>query len=96
MGGTFDNLHAGHKRLLTAASNLSNERLTIGVTSDAYLAKKKKAFGDLIEPVEVCAQINDESILNDSIVAAFPGADAAGPGFPQRDQPGPQSYLRPH
>jgi cytidyltransferase-like protein len=50
MGGTFDNLHAGHKRLLTAAANVCNDTLTIGVTSDAYLAGKNKSFGDMIEP----------------------------------------------
>ena len=51
MGGTFDNLHPGHKRLLTAASHVCTGTLTIGVTSDAYLAKKKKSFGEMIEPL---------------------------------------------
>jgi pantetheine-phosphate adenylyltransferase len=50
MGGTFDNLHAGHKRLLTAAARVCAGTLTIGVTSDIYLAKKQKSFGDMIEP----------------------------------------------
>lgn len=51
MGGTFDNLHAGHKRLLAAASRVCTGTLTVGVTSDVYLARKKKKFGDMIEPV---------------------------------------------
>ena len=53
VGGTFDHLHVGHKLLLTAtalaiepleANNADQERvLTVGVTGDAMLAKKKYA-----------------------------------------------------
>jgi phosphopantetheine adenylyltransferase len=47
VGGTFDHLHVGHKLLLTAVA-LALEpgregRLTIGVTGDALLTKKKYA-----------------------------------------------------
>lgn len=53
VGGTFDHLHVGHKLLLTATAlvleptdedNVDRERiLTVGVTGDALLAKKKYA-----------------------------------------------------
>ena len=56
MGGTFDHLHAGHKRLLTAAAHVCTGILTIGVTSDAYLAKKSKSFGHMIEPCPIRIQ----------------------------------------
>ena len=56
MGGTFDHLHAGHKRLLTAAAHVCTGILTIGVTSDAYLAKKSKSFGNMIEPCAIRIQ----------------------------------------
>ena len=36
LGGTFDNLHNGHRRLLTMALRVCREQLTIGVVSDAY------------------------------------------------------------
>ena len=51
MGGTFDNLHAGHKRLLAAASRVCTGTLTVGVTSDLYLAKEEK-FGNMIESLD--------------------------------------------
>lgn len=48
IGGTFDRLHAGHWKLITAAALLARERLTIGVTSDAMVAGKRGA--ELIAP----------------------------------------------
>ena len=50
VGGTFDNLHLGHKLLLTATILLANPRtstahrkITIGITGDALLTSKKHA-----------------------------------------------------
>ena len=40
-GGTFDQLHAGHKAFLRSQLGLS-EKLLIGVTSDAYIQQNKK------------------------------------------------------
>lgn len=50
MGGTFDHFHNGHKKLLTVASQLVSERITIGVTSEAMLAAKSdKQFMESFE-----------------------------------------------
>lgn len=43
LGGTFDNFHNGHKRLLTIAAAICTETLTIGMTDDSMLRKKKHA-----------------------------------------------------
>lgn len=40
VGGTFDTLHVGHKSLLSRAYGVG-ERVEIGLTSDAYVAKYK-------------------------------------------------------
>lgn len=40
LGGTFDHLHKGHKKLLKYGLNLS-EKLIIGLTSDDYIEKLK-------------------------------------------------------
>lgn len=84
LGGTFDHLHAGHKRLLTAAAAVMQEggALTIGVTSDKYLAKKSKSFQELIEPVQVrIARVREflDFIRPGHDAAIVPIDDAAGP-----------------
>lgn len=43
MAGTFDHLHAGHSKLLTVAVLLTREHLTIGITGDSMLTRKKYA-----------------------------------------------------
>merc|ERR1712037_931324 len=52
VGGTFDGMHYGHRKLLTlAVSSVQpiNGRLIIGVTRDEMLAKK--AFSESIPPL---------------------------------------------
>lgn len=51
MGGTFDQLHPGHKKLLLIAVQCTTSSLIVGVTSDAMLTAKKGA--DKIEPFQV-------------------------------------------
>ena len=41
LGGTFDHLHIGHKLLLSVAALCAQERLIVGVTSEALLVRKK-------------------------------------------------------
>ncbi|MCX6793479.1 MAG: pantetheine-phosphate adenylyltransferase [Candidatus Gottesmanbacteria bacterium] len=41
VAGTFDHLHTGHDAILTAACN-AGEEVTVGLTSDAFVAKFKK------------------------------------------------------
>ncbi|OTF69849.1 bifunctional coenzyme A synthase-like protein [Euroglyphus maynei] len=50
IGGTFDNLHNGHKILLSTAQLKCNRSLTIGVTNEQML--KTKTLPELIEPCE--------------------------------------------
>mmetsp|Transcript_9660 Transcript_9660/g.27639 ORF Transcript_9660/g.27639 Transcript_9660/m.27639 type:complete len:359 (+) Transcript_9660:309-1385(+) len=50
VGGTFDNLHAGHRLLLSAAAVVTTETLWLGLTSDALLASKSNK--ELLEPYE--------------------------------------------
>ncbi len=41
LGGTFDHLHKGHKKLLQTAFSVG-ERVVVGITSDAFVAKVGK------------------------------------------------------
>ncbi|KAF1329737.1 Cytidylyltransferase, partial [Globisporangium splendens] len=50
LGGTFDHLHNGHKKLLSLAAGICARKMIIGVTADAMLTKKSHA--ELIEPLE--------------------------------------------
>lgn len=43
LGGTFDNMHYGHCKLLTLSALCCSERLTIGITGDAMLSQKSNA-----------------------------------------------------
>ena len=43
VGGTFDRLHLGHRKLLTVAALSCSETLTVGVTEDACLREKQDA-----------------------------------------------------
>jgi pantetheine-phosphate adenylyltransferase len=62
IGGTFDRLHAGHWKLITAASMLARDKLTIGVTSDAMVAKK--AGASMIAPESARAASAREAALS--------------------------------
>ncbi len=42
LGGTFDRLHAGHKRLIAVAAALSDE-VILGITSDEFAKSMKRA-----------------------------------------------------
>lgn len=50
LGGTFDNIHNGHKVLFNAAVKLCNERLIVGVTDTNMI--KSKVLWELIRPVD--------------------------------------------
>ncbi|XP_015789356.1 bifunctional coenzyme A synthase [Tetranychus urticae] len=50
LGGTFDNLHNGHKVLLSESLIRTNKSMTIGVTDVNMI--KKKVLWELIKPLE--------------------------------------------
>jgi cytidyltransferase-like protein len=43
LGGTFDRLHNGHKKLLSVAMQVAKKCMIVGVTSDSMLKNKKNA-----------------------------------------------------
>ncbi|KAG7379696.1 hypothetical protein PHYPSEUDO_008262 [Phytophthora pseudosyringae] len=49
LGGTFDHLHNGHKKLLSLAVSICKNRMIVGVTADCML--RKKAHAELLEPL---------------------------------------------
>ena len=55
VGGTFDRLHNGHRKLLTLGAGLCKETLVVGIMSDELL--KKKALAELIQPFEQRAKV---------------------------------------
>lgn len=49
LGGTFDHLHNGHKKLLSLAVSICARRILVGVTADSMLTKKSHA--ELLQPL---------------------------------------------
>lgn len=49
LGGTFDHLHNGHKKLLSLAVGICAKRMIVGVTADSML--KEKSHAELLEPL---------------------------------------------
>mmetsp|Transcript_20389 Transcript_20389/g.37856 ORF Transcript_20389/g.37856 Transcript_20389/m.37856 type:complete len:367 (-) Transcript_20389:1060-2160(-) len=50
LGGTFDRLHNGHRKLLTLGAGLCREVLVVGIMSDSML--RKKSLANMILPYE--------------------------------------------
>ena len=62
MGGTFDHLHVGHKKLLSVALQCADELVIVGVTSDVMLASKRNK--EKIEPLPLRLQRTSEFIAS--------------------------------
>ena len=52
LGGTFDHLHVGHAALLTTAFRVGRT-VSIGLTTDGFLARSPKPFGERLQPFAV-------------------------------------------
>ncbi|KAJ0966517.1 hypothetical protein J5N97_023434 [Dioscorea zingiberensis] len=82
LGGTFDRLHDGHRRLLKKSASLARERVVVGVCTGPMLAKKELA--DLIEPVEKRMKAVEDylkSVKPGLIVQVEPITDPFGPSI---------------
>lgn len=51
LGGTFDRMHIGHKKLLSIAMQCAQELVIVGVTSDTMLANKRNY--EKIDPLHI-------------------------------------------
>eukprot|EP00968_Pinguiococcus_pyrenoidosus_P009749 scaffold756_cov281-Pinguiococcus_pyrenoidosus.AAC.2 len=80
LGGTFDHLHNGHKRLLTVAAHVARDDVLVGITDPAMLAKK--SHRRKIESFEARSQ-RVESVLRQlgctARIRTVRIRDAAGP-----------------
>lgn len=86
LGGTFDRLHDGHRRLLKAAAELAKVRVVVGVCTGPMLENKELA--DLIEPVEKRIKAIEnyiKSIKPGLVVQVEPITDPYGPSIVQED-----------
>lgn len=81
MGGTFDRLHEGHKRLLQKALEVGDYAY-IGLTTDEYIERSSKQLKEKVYPYEerlasLRRYLDEEGVLNRTII--FPLEDTAGP-----------------
>lgn len=86
LGGTFDRLHDGHRRLLKAAAELARVRVVVGVCTGPMLENKELAH--LIEPVEERIKAIEnyiKSIKPGLVVQAEPITDPYGPSIVDED-----------
>ncbi|XP_062188049.1 phosphopantetheine adenylyltransferase 1-like [Phragmites australis] len=82
LGGTFDRLHDGHRRLLKASADLASDRIVVGVCTGPMLVKKE--YAELIEAVEKRIKAVEnyiKSIKPELIVQVEPIDDPYGPSI---------------
>jgi pantetheine-phosphate adenylyltransferase len=70
LGGTFDHLHVGHVALFRAAFRLGRS-VSVGVTTDRYLAAHPKPDAALVQPYATRVRL-----LRRYLAEAFPGRTA--------------------
>ncbi|XP_075265769.1 bifunctional coenzyme A synthase-like [Convolutriloba macropyga] len=88
LGGTFDNMHAGHELLLTLSTYLAKNKIVVGVTDDDYVSKRKQ-LPEFIDPaasrvIQVKQYIQSiKPSVNEVIVEEM--NDGYGPSIREKD-----------
>jgi cytidyltransferase-like protein len=80
LGGTFDRLHNGHRKLLTLGAGLCRDTLVVGITGDAMLQKKSLADKILSYQERAKAVVDFLALIKPSLqVNVFQLTDPFGP-----------------
>ncbi|PYH93527.1 pantetheine-phosphate adenylyltransferase family protein [Aspergillus ellipticus CBS 707.79] len=102
VGGTFDHFHIGHKLLVTAtalalqpaegAEKGKERKITVGVTGEGLLAKKK--YAEFLESWEERCEITAAFL---TAIMDFRLSDASAPRIERANGPGPDGkYIQMH
>ncbi|PWY86027.1 pantetheine-phosphate adenylyltransferase family protein [Aspergillus heteromorphus CBS 117.55] len=102
VGGTFDHFHIGHKLLVTATALVlqpaeeaepgRERKITVGVTGEGLLAKKK--YAEFLESWDERCETTGAFLL---AIMDFRPPDASAPRIERANGPGPDGkYIRMH
>jgi len=85
IGGTFDRLHIGHKRLIDTALSLGCDEIVVGVVSNSLI--KSKALSELIKPFNERVKIIGDYIRSKARNVRLKIVELTDPYGPTIDDP---------